>query len=98
MQELIILICLTIVTFVIKVKFKEKLYHSNKERVIVALIILVIMIGWEYFSTQNDIWFYPGNGMLGAYILGLPIELYYFYMILPYFVFLIFDLVHKGQN
>ena len=98
MQELIILIFLTIAIFILKVAFKEKLYHSNKERIIVAGIILVIMIGWEYFSTQNRIWLYPGSGLLGVYILGLPIELYYFYIILPYFVFLIFDLIHKRQN
>ncbi|MEK7151355.1 MAG: lycopene cyclase domain-containing protein [Patescibacteria group bacterium] len=98
MQELIILICLTIATLVLKIKFKEKLYHSNSERIAVTLIILVIMIGWEYFSTQNNIWFYPGTGMLGIYVLGLPIELYYFYLILPYFVFLVFDLIHRRQS
>lgn len=97
MQELIILIFLTIATLILKVVFKEKLYHSNKERIIVAGIILVIMIGWEYFSTQNHIWLYPGTGLLGIYFLGLPIELYYFYIILPYFVFLIFDIIHKRQ-
>ena len=98
MQELIILMFLTVATVIIKFKFKDKLYHSNRERVIVALTILVTMIGWEYFSTQNNIWLYPGVGMLGVYVLGLPIELYYFYIILPYFVFLIFDLIHKKQN
>lgn len=98
MQELIILIFLTVATIILKVKFKEKLYHSNKERILVTLIVLVVMISWEYFSTQNNIWQYPGTGMLGVYVLGLPIELYYFYIVLPYFVFLIFDLIHKRQS
>ena len=98
MQELIILICLTMATLILKIKFKERLYHSNKERILVTLIVSFIMLSWEYFSTQHGIWLYPGNGLLGIYLFELPIELYYFYVILPYFVFIVFDLIHKRAD
>ncbi len=98
MQELIILFFLFAATAFLKIKFKEVLYHSQRERFAVTFIIMVIMISWERYSTTHQIWIYPGTGGIGIYLFGLPIELYFFYLLLPHFVFIIFDLVHKREN
>jgi len=98
MQELAILSFLLAATIFLKIKFKEVLYHSQKERISVALIIMVIMISWEHYSTTHQIWVYPGTDGIGVYLFGLPIELYLFYLLLPHFVFIIFDLVHKRED
>lgn len=95
MQESIILIFLVIVTVLLKLKYKLVFYHSEKERILTSLVILVVMINWEHYSVTHNVWTYPGSGLSGIYIWMLPIELYAFYIVLPYFVFSIFDIVHK---
>ncbi len=98
MEELIILIFLLAATVVLEIKHKLVLYHSKKERVWVTLIVLVFMIAEEQIARINSIWLFPGPGMTGIYIFGLPLDLYLFYIILPYFVFVVFELIHKKMD
>jgi len=79
----------------IRIRFHETLYHSEKERVTISLIILISMIAWEFTSVHTNVWLYPGSGVIGIFFFGLPIELFLFYLVLPYFVFTIFELIHK---
>lgn len=95
MQELTIIIFILVAAVFIRRKYRETLYHSEKERVITSLAILTFMISWESISIHNNVWFFPGPGMIGIFIFDLPIELFLFYLILPYFVFSIFELIHK---
>ena len=95
MEESIIVICLLITATFIKIKYRLVLYHSEKERILTSIIIFIIMISWELVSTRTAVWLYPGPGLIGVFVLGLPIELYLFYLVLPYFVFIVFELIHK---
>ncbi len=94
MEEMIILIVIFLFTIIQKIKFKEILYHSFKERIIITLVIFVVMMSWEFYSKSKGIWLFPGPGMVGIYILGLPLELYLFYLIFPYFVFVFYETMH----
>mgnify|MGYP001589292298 CR=1 FL=1 len=93
---MIILIGLAIVSLILKIVFKEVLYHTRKERIIINLIIFVTMMSWEVLSHILNVWIYPGPGMIGIYIYGLPLELFVFYLVLPDFVFTVYELIrHK---
>jgi len=98
MEELIILIFLFAATIVLEIKYKLVLCHSKKERVWTTLVVLIIMIAEEQVARINEIWLFPGPGMMGIYIFGLPLDLYLFYVILPYFVFVVFELIHKKMD
>lgn len=98
MEELIILIFLLAATVVLEIKYKLALYHSKRERIWVTLIVLIFMITEEQVARINNIWLFPGPGMSGIYIFGLPLDLYLFYIILPYFVFVVFELIHKQMD
>lgn len=98
MEELIILIFLLAASVALEAKYKLILYHSEKERVLTVLIILIIMIAEEQVARINKIWLFPGPGMTGIYVFGLPLDLYLFYIILPYFVFVVFELIHRETD
>ena len=98
MEGLIILVCLFVAAIFMKIRYRPILYHSEKERVLVSLVILAVMISWELVSTRAAVWLYPGPGLLGVLILGLPVELYIFYLVLPYFAFTVFELIHKKMD
>ncbi len=95
MEEFIIIACLFLTAIVIRKHYHEVLYHSEKERLLVSSIILISMISWEFVSVHTRVWLYPGPGVIGIFFIGLPIELVTFYLVLPYFVFTIFELIHK---
>ena len=94
MEEIIILSIILLFTIIQKIRFKEVLYHSFKERITITLIIFFVMMSWEFYSKSKEIWLFPGPGMIGVYILGLPLELYIFYLIFPYFVFVFYETMH----
>jgi len=98
MEELIILFFLFVATVVLEIKYKLVLYHSKKERVLTTLVVLIIMIVEEQVARINNIWLFPGSGMTGINIFSLPLDLYLFYIILPYFVFVVFELIHKKTD
>lgn len=93
MPEIYILIIIFIVTEFLKHKFKEKLYSTRRQRTLINAMIFVVMMAWEFLSHYLRVWLYPGPGMIGIYILGLPIELYIFYLVLPDFVFTVYELI-----
>lgn len=95
MEELIIVICLLVAAIFMKIKYRLVLYHSEKERVLTSIIILIIMISWELVSKHRSVWLFPGPGMTGILLFGLPIDLWIFYLILPYSIFTVFELMHK---
>lgn len=65
-------------------KFKIHIYHSRKERIITSVVLLIIGTAWDYFATWRQHWIFPGNGLLGIRIFGLPLEEFLFFLIMPY--------------
>jgi len=57
------------------------------------------MIGilWDYFATWQRHWIFPGNGLIGVRILGLPIEEYLFVFIIPFFALTIYRIYKKNK-
>ena len=93
MLEILLLIIIFLISTVLKLNFKEVLYHSKKERFTINIIIFVIMMSWETISRITGAWLFPGPGYIGIYIFELPLELYMFYIILPDFVFTVYELI-----
>ena len=52
-------------------------------------------MGWVINYNYFQAWVYPGSGMIGFNILGLPIELYLFFITSPYFALLVYELIHR---
>lgn len=97
-MEIYFLIILLVAGLFIHIRYKEKLYNSWKERVLIHLIIFVTMMTWEFTSKFYGIWAYTKEGFIGWFPFGLPIELYLFYLILPYFGFTFYELLHIKFN
>jgi len=95
-MELLIAFLFLIVGLFLEIKYKIILYHSLRERMLIVLIVFVVLVGWELINRYVfQAWLYPGAGMIGRYIFGLPIELYLFYLTGPYFAFVVYELIHK---
>ena len=84
MEYLLILVAILIITLFFEFRFNIHLFHSLKERIIVTSNIFVFGMIWDYYAIYHSHWTFPGNGLIGLRILGLPIEEFLFFIIVPY--------------
>ena len=87
----LLLICLIIALF-LKFKYKIHIFKSIKEEIILFITLLIIMIPMDIWATKKEYWSFPGKGILGIHLFGLPIEEYLFVIIVSYFILA----VHKA--
>lgn len=81
---------------VLEIKYRVHLFTSLKNRILVIGFIFVVLMGWELINFHFfQAWIYLGEGMIGIKILGLPIELYLFFITSPYFSLVVYELIHK---
>ena len=83
-EYLLILVCILVVTIFFEYKYKIHLYHSRKERLFVVLNIFLFGMLWDYFAMYRHHWIFPGDGLVGVRIYGLPVEEFLFFLIIPY--------------
>ena len=74
-------------------KFHLKIYKSKKVMAATVLAAFITGILWDYYATWRHHWIFPGNGLIGIRILGLPIEEFLFFLIMPYWGLTIFRLI-----
>ncbi len=95
MEYFVILMAIFLVTLFIEWKYGIHLYHSMKERVIVTLNIFVVGMIWDYYAVSHSHWVFPGPGLIGIRIYGLPIEEFLFYLIAPYTILTMYKFYDK---
>jgi len=95
-MELTIAIAFLVIGLLLEKKYRIALYHSRKERFWTTAIVFAMMMAWELINYNfYKAWLYPGPGMIGINLFGLPIELWLFYITSPYFAFVIYELIEK---
>jgi lycopene cyclase domain-containing protein len=95
MEYFLILMVFLFTALFLEWKFRVHIYHSRKERILTTVTILIIGIVWDYFATWRQHWVFPGNGLIGMRIFGLPIEEFLFFFIAPYFALTVYTVYDK---
>ena len=49
----------------------------------------------DMYAVAKGIWNFPGDGILGIYLINLPLEEYLFVLIVPYFILTVYKVVDK---
>ena len=70
-----------------RLKFHKKLKHIIPSIIITAIPFLI----WDVIFQKNQIWTFSHEHTLGLNILGLPIEEWLFFLIIPYACFFIYE-------
>ncbi|MEK6847216.1 MAG: lycopene cyclase domain-containing protein [Nanoarchaeota archaeon] len=95
MEYLLILLVFLVISIFLERKYNIHLYHSKKERFTTPIIIFLIGTIIDYYATWKGYWIFPGNGLIGIRIFGLPIEEFLFFLIMPYFAFTVYRIFHN---
>ena len=97
-EYLIILLIILALAIYFEYKYHIHLYHSRKERLQVTFSIFVAAMTWDYFAVYRHHWIFPGNGLVGIRIFGLPIEEFLFFLIIPYIVLIVYKFFDKKSK
>ncbi len=92
MEYFLILIGFLSLGIFLEWKFRIHIYHSRKERIVTTLTIFLIGMVWDYFATWRQHWVFPGSGLIGIHLFGLPIEEFLFFLIMPYFAITLYKI------
>ena len=49
----------------------------------------------DMYAVAKGVWNFPGDVMLGIYLINLPLEEYLFVLIVPYFILTVYKVVDK---
>ena len=88
-----ILLLLLVVTFILEKSNHIHLYHSRKERLEIVGLFFIIGVIWDTFAIWRGHWFFPADKTLGITIGLMPLEEYFFILIIPYFVITVYKLI-----
>lgn len=51
-----------------------------------TLVMMLVFIPWDIVFTQHEVWSFNHRYVLGAYLFGLPIEEWLFFVVIPYVI------------
>jgi len=67
-------------------------FYKNLKYIIPAIIITAVpFLIWDVFFEKHNIWSFSHNHTIGFFILGLPIEEWLFFFIIPYACLFIYE-------
>lgn len=60
-------------------------FYSNLKALIVSLISTAILFGlWDVIATGRGHWWFEPKGVWGIYFIGLPLEEWLFFIVIPF--------------
>ena len=95
MEYFLILMGFLLLALFLEHKYHVRIYHSRKERIIITLHFFIIGTVWDYYATWRGHWVFPGPGLLGIRIFGLPIEEFLFFLIMPFLSITAYKIMDK---
>jgi lycopene cyclase domain-containing protein len=98
MEYLIILLVVLAITILLERISRVSLFHSWKERLLITGLFFVVGVVWDSFAIWQGHWIFPQGNNLGIVIGLMPLEEYFFMLIVPYFIITIYKVVDSRFN
>jgi lycopene cyclase domain-containing protein len=95
MGYILILIGLFIITVFLERKFKIHIYNSRGERFLIPLLFFVVGVTWDTAAVINGHWYFNDANLLGIKIGVLPLEEYFFFLVIPYFIVVLYKILKQ---
>ncbi len=93
MEYLILLIITFGITLILEKIHHIHLYHNRKERLEIVGLFFIIGVVWDWYAILRGHWVYPPTSNTGVFIGLMPIEDYFFMLVIPYFIITIYKLM-----
>ncbi len=97
MEYLLLLVSILLICIIVNLKFKLQIFESSKQAVVVFVSLFVVGTVLDSFAVLRGYWSYNvgGNFFVGLKIGVLPVEEYFFMVVIPYMILTIFGQIRK---
>ena len=89
----------TLYIFVVCIIYGKTISYTSisykKERFIIAGIMFLLCLAWDYYATWRGHWSFNGPGLIGIRIGWLPIEEFLFILIMPFWAITFYKLMDQ---
>lgn len=93
---LFILAVVFIATLGLDLIYTHILYKYRTKLLLTLLFIFGVFISLDYLAVSFNLWGFPGQGLVGVYIVKLPIEEFLFMIIAPFGAIVVWEAFHKA--
>jgi len=97
-EYLFTLILVLIVSIVVHYRYEVTLFRKRATTILMFLIFIIIGMLWDTIGVERGFWTYPKENNVGIIVLGLPIEEFLFYIIIPYFVLVVYRVLTSNKK
>ncbi len=97
MEYLLLLVSILLICIIVNLKFKLHIFESSNQAVVVFVSLFVVGTVLDSFAVLRGYWSYntSGNFFVGIKIGVLPLEEYFFMIVVPYMILTIFGQIRK---
>jgi lycopene cyclase domain-containing protein len=74
---------------------KVAFYKNWKALFPATIITAALFIAWDVYFTRHEVWWFNNEYVIGRYILGLPVEEWLFFLIIPYCCIFIYEVARN---
>lgn len=87
------LVVVFLIALILERKYHMHLYRNRRERLEITALFFIIGVLWDMFAIWRGHWVYPKSSNSGIFIGLMPIEDYFFMLIIPYFIITVYKLI-----
>jgi lycopene cyclase domain-containing protein len=91
LRYLLLLAACLAVTLPLELVLGARVYRRPKLLVATLLPVLAVFVGWDLVATARGHWSFTAQYVVGARVLGLPIEEWLFFLVVPVCAVLTFE-------
>ena len=95
MEYLLIEFGFFLIAFLIHKSSKIRLFKNKLQMLIVFASALIVGVLWDNYAVWRGHWYYPGQGILGIFIGYIPLEDYFFIIVVTYWIIVLYKFIEK---
>jgi lycopene cyclase domain-containing protein len=96
-RYLLILAACVAVTLPLELVLGARVYRRPRRLVETLLPVLAVFLVWDLLATRRGHWWFADEYVLGVWLLGLPVEEWLFFIVVPVCALLTFEALDRSH-
>jgi lycopene cyclase domain-containing protein len=95
-QYLCLLGLCVVVTLPLEIVGGARVYRRPRALLAAVTPVVIVFGGWDLLAVHHGEWWYSGRYTLGVWLLGLPVEEWLFFLVVPTCAVLTYEVLARG--
>jgi lycopene beta-cyclase len=96
-QYLTVLAACLVVTLPLEVVLGARVYRRPRRLALVLLPVIAVFAAWDLVGAARSHWWWNASSVIGLHLLGLPIEEWLFFAVVPLCALLTYEVLGRER-